>query len=227
VTDLFGFDLVDGLASGECTICHALARHTRRWLDSFWREGRQDPRTRKRFYAGGGFCPRHAWLLHDLVDGSGAAIADVYGRLADQDLARVSEVLGSRRARRRTLAAGLRRIAPCSACAEELAALPRKAEFFLELIADDAARRSYEQAAGLCYPHLLAVLEAAGDREAPARYLLEDWRHRLEELRGRLADYDRKRDHRHAAERRAEDQESWTDIIRHYVGPPPDEERQH
>ena len=220
MSDLFGFDLADGLASGECPVCFALRRHTRRWLDSFWREGRQAPATRKRFYAAGGFCRAHAWLLHDLVGDSGAAIADVYGRLAEHDLASIGELLAGRRVRRRPPARSLRRRASCSVCAEEIEALPRKAEFFLELIATEAGRARYEHAAGLCYEHLLSVLDAAGDGHELGAYLLADWRRRLEELRRRLAEYDRTRDHRYAAERR-DDERSWTDVVRHYVGSPP------
>lgn len=221
MTDLFGFDLADGLASGECPICHAMQRHTLRWLDSFWREGRHAPEARRRFYAAGGFCRGHAWLLHDLVDGSGAAIADVYGRLAEQDLSRLDELLHGRRTRRRSPAASLQRRVRCSVCAEELEALPRKAEFFIELVATGAGRARYERSSGLCYEHLRSVLDIAGDRTAATDYLLEDWRRRLEEVSRRLADYDRKRDHRYAAERREDEHQCLADIIRRYVGPRP------
>jgi hypothetical protein len=221
VPDLFTFDLADGLASGECPICFALRRHTRRWLDSFCRQGRQDPATRKRFYAAGGFCRAHAWLFHELAGDSGAAIADVYGRLAEQDLSRLDELLGGRRSRRPSPAAALRRRAPCPLCAEEIEALPRKAEFFLELVATEAGRARYERSRGLCYEHLVSVLDTAGDRDALAAHVLDDWRRRLEGLRRRLAEYDRKRDHRHAAERRDAERRSPAEMIRHYVGPAP------
>lgn len=220
MTDLFGFDLADGLASGECPVCFAMRRHSRRWLDSFWREGRQDPATRMRFYAAGGFCAAHAWLLHDIVGDSGAAIADVYGRLAEQDLARIDKLLARRRARRLP-ADFLRRPAACLVCAEEAEALPRKSEFFLELLATEAGREHYRGSTGLCYDHLLSALATAGDRERLARWLLEEWRIRLAELRRRLAEYDRKRDHRYAAERRDDEREALTDVVRRYVGPAP------
>lgn len=221
MTDLFAFDLEDGLAAGECPVCFALARHMHRWLDAFWREGRQVPAARKRFYAGGGFCRRHAWQFHALVGagGSGAAIADLYGRLAEQDVAALEELLAGRRGRRGSPAAALEPRAPCQACAEEEEALPRKAEFLLELIGTSVGRARYTRSAGVCHPHLLAVVEEAGGREELARFLLEDRRRRLVELRHRLADYDRKRDHRFAAERTESDERSWTDVIGFYVGP--------
>jgi hypothetical protein len=223
VSDVFSFDLADGLASGQCPLCYAVACDERRWLDSFWREGRQNPDARKRFYAGGGFCRRHAWLLHELVatDGSGAAIADIYGNLAEQDLATIDNVDGSSRDRRKPLHARLQRTAACSACSEEAEAVVRKAYFFLELIATEAGRRRYERSRGVCFTHLLSLLQAAGKDDTAVLYLLGDWRRRLTELRQRLADFDRKRDHRYADERRDDEQRSWTDIIHHYVGGPP------
>lgn len=223
MTDLFAFDLEDGLASGECPVCFALVLHMRRWLDAFWREGRQSPEARERFYAGGGLCRSHAWQLHELVSaggGSGAAIADLYGRLAEHDLAALDELLDGRRSRLRAAASELQANVPCFACAEEAEALPRKAEFFLELLATGAGQDRYARSAGVCRPHLLAVLEVAGRREESVRFLLEDWRRRLGDLRRRLADYDRTRDYRFAAERTAEDERSWTDVIGVYVGPP-------
>lgn len=222
MTDLFAFDLEDGLAAGECPICFSLARHMHRWLDAFWREGRQVPEARKRFYAGGGFCHRHAWQLHELVSRGGAsaaAIADLYGRLAEQDLAALDRLLEGRRPRRGEPVSALEPPAPCFACAEETEALPRKAEFFLELLGTESGRSRYERSAGVCRAHLLVLLAEAGKREQLVRYVLEDWRRRLAELRHRLAEYDRKRDHRFAAERTESDEQSWTDVIGFYVGP--------
>jgi hypothetical protein len=220
MSDLFSLELADGLMSGECPLCYAIAWHMRRWLDSFWREGRRDRRARQRFLAGGGFCRRHAWQLHELVaDHSGVAIADIYGRLAQHDLTTLDELLNSGkrhgRAHRR-----LQREARCSACLEENDALERKGQFFLELLDAGLGRAHYERSRGLCFPHLMLLLEAAADDDGATRYLLADWRRRLEELRRRLDDFDRKRDHRYADERSDDDQRSWTDVIHQYVGAP-------
>jgi hypothetical protein len=219
VTDLYSFELADGIASGECPLCYAIAGDVRRWLDSFWREGRQSPEARRRFFASGGFCPRHAWLLHDLLaEHSGAAIADLYGHLAERDLATIDHLLAKQRLRK--LAQPLRRQAQCAACTEEADALDRKTTFLLELLATETGARGYERSCGLCYTHLVMVLDAAGDDDPVARFLLAEWRRRLEELRDRLAVFDRTRDYRYAAERTASDERSWTDVIHHYVGPP-------
>ncbi len=220
MTDLFGFDLEDGLASGHCPICFAMARHTRRWLDALWKEGRRDPETRKRFYASGGFCPRHAWLLDELVGESGAPIADLYGRLAERDLARLNDEIGGKK-RRRRLADLLRREASCSVCTEEAEAVPRKSVFLLELLATERGRGRYERSAGVCVRHLVDVLDAAEEIGADSRYVLEDAQRRLAELRRRVADYDRRRDYRRAHERHESDRHACTEMIEHYVGARP------
>lgn len=220
MSDLFAFDLADGLASGQCPLCHALDVHLRRWLESFWREGRRDPGARERFYAAGGFCRRHAWALHELagVEGVGVAVADVYGRLAERDLATLDGLLRARRGPRKRAGARLQRRRDCSACVEEAEALPRKAQFLLELLSDAPGRSRYEAGHAVCFAHLVAALEVAGGDDDAGRYLLDDWRRRLEELRGRLHEYDRKRDHRYVAERREEDERAWIDIVEHYTG---------
>ena len=216
MTDLFGFDLADGFASGQCPICFALGRDERRWVDSFRREGKQDADARSRFYAGGGFCRRHAWLLHELAveHGSGAPIADVYGNLADRDLAAIDTLLAGGRH------LALARAASCSACVAEADALERKQHFFLELVETSAGRDRYARSAPLCFPHLASALAAAGDGDT-GRFLLGDWHRRLAEARERLAEFDRKRDHRFAGQRHDAEARSWTDIIRLYVGEPP------
>lgn len=194
IGDVFGFDLVDGLASGRCPVCHALAADERRWLDSFWREGRRDPATRRRFFAAGGFCSRHAWLLHDLVvdAGASAAVADAYGALAERDMAELAAPIAARgRPRTRGL---LRRTGECPACVAAADALERKTHFFRELLGNSAGRERYERSAALCLPHLRSAIAAAGREDETSVYLLHDWRRRLDAVREQLADVDRWRD---------------------------------
>jgi len=208
MSDLFSFDLADGFASGRCPICHAVALDERRWLDSFWREGRRDRETRQRFFAGGGFCPRHAWLLHGLAVEADAvgAIADVYGGLADRDLTELDRILGDGMRRRRKGGGGvLARAAGCSACVAAMEALGRKVHFLLDLLGSADGRERYGRSAGLCLLHLQAALAAAGDEGETALYLVRDWRQRLAVARERLGDV----------------RGSSSDVVRLYVGDPP------
>ena len=80
-------------------------------------------------------------------------------------------------------------------------------------------RPHYQSSDGLCFGHFLRALEhALGTDEEIARLLLDDWRERLAHVREQLAEFDRKRDYRYAAEPKGEEQGSWTEVIRRYVG---------
>lgn len=219
--DIFGYDIVEALRRSGCPLCRADAIDDRRWMNSFWREGKQDPGTRRRFYAAGGFCRHHAWLLHWLVaaEAAGAAIADIYGSLAERDIAWLDELRArlDRGKRRREAPPG--RSGRCPACVAHEAATKRKVHFFVELLSEPEVRPRYRSSGGLCFDHLARALEHALDTdEEVARFLLNDWRERLVAVRDQLAEFDRKRDHRYAAEPRGEEQSSWTEVIRRYVG---------
>jgi len=221
--DIFSYDLIEALGQPGCPLCRALSLDDRRWVDSFWREGKQDPGARTRFFEAGGFCRHHAWLLHHLVaaEGSGAAIADVYGWLATYDLRwldRIKTSLEGRQRRRRS--AVLKRRRPCPACFARDEAVKRKVHFFVDYLREPPVQEVYTNSQGLCFIHLAAVVEHALAADAPelALFLLDDWRRRLVEVRLELAEFDRKRDYRYASEPKGAEQRSWTEAIRLYVG---------
>jgi hypothetical protein len=142
VIDIFSYDLVEAFRSRGCPLCRVIAVDERRWVASFWREGKQAAGARRRFFEGGGFCRTHAWLLYRLVaaEGAGAAIADLYGALADRDLDWLAKVrtefdgVKRRRGFRR-----LKRGRPCSACAWLHGAVERKVAFFLQTLGQQRA----------------------------------------------------------------------------------------
>jgi hypothetical protein len=133
MADFLAYDLVEAFPLAGCPLCRTVAADEKRWMESFWREGRSGREARLAFYDGGGFCRRHAWLLHRLVaaGGSGAAIADVYGALAARDGERLDKLVTASSAR---LRARLQSRAPCSACVAAEDALSRKAYFLVELL---------------------------------------------------------------------------------------------
>lgn len=200
-----------------CPLCRALADAERAWIASFVREGRFAPRARARFFEAGGFCRRHAWMVHRRAAelGTGAAVADLYGNVARRDLAILGDLLrdGRRgRGRRWSLARG----DTCLACEHAEQSLERKAAFLAESLREGPVRELYAASDGLCFAHLQAAVEAADDEAA--RLLLEDWRGRLTKLERLLDEYDRRRDHRYANEPKGDEQGSWTDVIDRYVG---------
>ena len=214
MSDLFTFDLADGMASGACPVCYAIVAHLERWLTSFWQEGRQDPEARLRFYAAGGFCRDHIWLLEDVDVRHAAGVADVYSHLATRDLAALDETLRGAHGRRRRRS--LAREAGCPACEEEHDATARKVDFLLQLLTSETGRECYERSEGACLPHLIKLLDRA--EPEPARFLLVDAQRRLRALRDRLEHFDRTRDHRYARERTGDDERACHDAIERYAG---------
>jgi hypothetical protein len=223
VPDIYTYEIVEALAQPGCPLCRAVAIDDRRLVDSFRREGRQDRRARTAFFTAGGFCQRHAWLLHRLAaaEEAGAAIADLYGWLADEDLRsleRVKKTLARRGGNRKR--SGLERRARCPACRARDAASERKVHFFVQALDQPRVRERYRRSDGVCYSHLSAAVgqALANDDRPTAEFLLEDWSPRLAAVRAGLAEYDRKRDYRFADEPKGEEQRSWTEVIRRYVG---------
>ncbi len=190
--DIFDYDIVEALRRSGCPLCRVEAIDDQRWMGSFWREGKQDPGARRRFYAAGGFCRYHAWLLHRLVaaEAAGAAIADVYGSLAERDIAWLDELRANLDRGKRRRPRPLGRRAHCPACVALVAGATRKVHFFVELLAEPEARPHYQSSEGLCFGHFAE----------------------------QLAEFDRKRDYRYATESKGEEQDSWTEVIRRYVG---------
>jgi hypothetical protein len=223
--DIFGYDIVEALRRSGCPLCRVEAIDDHRWMSSFWREGKQDAGTRRRFYTAGGFCRHHAWLLHRLVaaEAAGAAIADVYGSLADRDLASLDELRASIGRSRRRRQPTLRRRGRCPACVAFADGSERKVHFFVELLAEAEVRPRYRSSQGLCLAHFARVFEhaLASDHDDVGRFVLDDWYERLRLVRGQLAEFDRKRDYRYANEPKGDEQHSWTDVIRRYVGERP------
>jgi len=205
-----------------CPLCRTVAIDNRRLVDSFWREGRLDAAARRRFLAAGGFCREHAWLLHRLVaaQGAGAAIADLYGGLADRDLAWLEETKALLRTRRGRKGVRLRRRGRCPACRARDEASERKLIFFADALDEEEARDRYRGSDGVCFTHLSGAVSAALERgrRATAAFLIADWSARLAALRTDLAEFDRKRDYRYADEPKGDEQRSWTEVIRRYVG---------
>ena len=193
-----------------CAICSALVDDEARWMEAYWREAMFDDLARARFFDAGGFCRRHAWVLHRQAkaEGYGAAVSFLYGNLARLD----SAVLAKGKARL------LRRKARCRACIVMDEAAGRKAAFLGQVLEEEPLRERYAAGDGLCYEHLTLAAEKAG--KPVAAFLLADWRARLDVLRAGLAEYDRKRDYRFAEETKGDEQHSWTDVIRRYVGEP-------
>jgi hypothetical protein len=213
--------LVEALDQPGCPLCRERLRSERWEIEMFVRDGRFSREARPLFLAGGGYCNRHAWLLHAQLSRheNGAPIADLYGMVLRHDRASLRALrarLGSRTRRQRQ---EMRRQA-CLACTNVEAADARHAYFFMQALQDDAVRRRYEHVDGLCVAHALSVLEEALESEQKdiAYFVIDETLRRMEGVAERLAEYDRRRDFRYADQPKGDEQHSWTDVVRLYVG---------
>jgi len=225
VPDLSNFEIARAFKQPGCPLCRVLAADEERAMQRFWRDGRFVPAVRLAFFASGGFCPRHAWLLHEQVmrAGRSGALTDLYDALSRRDLGRIARVLDGEKPRRGD--SGRRELAcraGCPACEELERATARKAHFACELLREEGMVAAYRASDGFCFRHLGDVLVAGADADQGlARSLLDDWRERLAVLREQLAEFERKRDYRHAHEPRGDEQRAPTDAVRRYAGEPP------
>jgi hypothetical protein len=222
MVDVFAYDIVEAFRQRGCPLCRALSEFEAIAMETFLREGHRPNEVRVRFVAGGGFCRQHAWLLHRLAveHETPVPIAHVYTRLVNHDLDFMGRLEAEiAQTRKRRLSGRLRREASCLACQWAEESLRRKAAFLVDALDSGTLRAQYAESDGLCHAHLVAAVEEAlEERPDVALFLLGDWRLRLERLAHDLAEYDRKRDVRYAQEPKGAEQESWTEVIRRYVG---------
>ena len=207
-----------------CPLCRTEAVSEGRYIASFLREGWRVRSARAHFNRAGGFCRRHGWELYGAAheELTGAGVAAVYGQLPKRDLTALDELLAEARGRRwsRTVRDYVRRESRCPACSAMERIRASHASFLVELLGDELGQDTYGASDGLCFNHLRDSVLSALDRrgaEGVARYLLEDWRLRLDSLGHQLREYDRKRSYDNP-EPTAAEQCAWTEVIRRYVG---------
>lgn len=222
MVDPTNLELVEGLGRGGCPLCRQRVSAELREIEMFVREGRFSREARPRFRTGGGYCKRHAWLLHAQLSehGNGAPVADLYGMVLRHD----REALRAfrephHRGRRHRITSPLVRTR-CLACENTDAADERHAYFFMCALQERWVRRLYEASDGLCVPHALAVLDEALEAEQSevGRFVINETLRRLGSAADSLAEYDRRRDVRHAHLPKGDEQHAWTDVIRLYAG---------
>lgn len=203
------FELHDALKAGGCPLCRLAHKAGARYLDTLNYEGVNDPGLRQALRAARGLCRDHAWRLARLR-GSPLSIAIIYRNIIN-DLINALEsrepATIRRSAGRRGLVARLGGTAECPACLVEKEATHRAAETFLAHLEDPEIAGTYEQAGGLCLPHLRDVLARAGEEQAR---LLQGWQLAIYRgLQGELSEFIRKHDHRFRDEPFGSEADSW------------------
>ena len=226
--DLSNFEIAQAFREPGCPLCRVLAADEEREMQQFWRDSRLLPLVRRSFLDNGGFCPRHAWLLHEQVTraGRGGALTDLYEALAARDQGRIERLVASSEGNPEAFARQLHEFihaSGCFACQELEAATERRSHFARQLLQEEGMFEAYVRSDGFCYRHLGGVLVDAGEHApALASALLRDWNERLSRLRHELAEFEWKRDYRRANEPRGVEQEAPTHAVSRYAGEQPD-----
>ena len=192
-------------------------------MDVYVHERGQAAETQRLFSERGGFCREHAWLFHrrSALALTGAPVAQMYEGLLSRDIARLERLAQQLPDKQAAVA----RSARCStgetvrpANAPSNGSTTRPAAFVAALREPDV-QAAYEPRTGCAssISTLSGRRRSAGDSHV-AGFLIGDLKRRLEQLKTRLDEYERKRDYRFAAARTDADSAAWTDVVRSYVG---------
>ncbi len=200
------------LAAPGCPICRMGEEVARRYLRFVLHESVNDPATRSRLASAWGFCRRHAWhflRLEGMTMRDGMSTAN----LAEGLLEAAEETLRDRpagagpspslkrraRQKRERFLRALTPTGPCPACDLQTKQEGYSLMVLLRVLSEDTWRGRVAKSEGLCLPHLREALDQ-GEPEAPLRWLLEDFRRRVAELREQIEEYLRKHDYRFSGE---------------------------
>jgi len=203
------FRFVEACGEPGCPLCRCVTRESRGYLDALLYEQVTDPDTRRTIRASWGFCNWHTWMLLEIQQAIfGAAI--IYADLVERAL-RQTERLGDgpgRRGKRgwfSTLMARPRRSHPaveqyrgravCPACRHAADTERRCLEPLVTFIDDGDLAAAYARSQGLCLPHLLAAVEANGERPG-TRTLVDSTRRKWMEIGDDVSSFVRKHDYR-------------------------------
>jgi hypothetical protein len=206
-------ELRDAAARPGCSLCRVGEEAAQRYLRYVLHEGVNDGATRIRLDRSWGFCRRHAWhflglewgSMHDslgmatLSEGLVDAAGDILDAFLDAPPPR-SRARGAGRAPLEGLARALEPAESCRACQVQAEHESYAATVLARTLEDPGWRQRFIESDGLCLVHFRAVVLTEESPER-LRWLIEDYRRRLRELRSDLEEYARKHDYRFSQER--------------------------
>lgn len=192
------FNLLDAFREG-CPLCYLANKSASRYLDNLLYEHVTDPQTRQQIKKAMGFCNKHAWQLQK--SGESLGISIIY-----EDLLKVLEgELGEIRSIKRTDDL-------CPACEQKKAAENRYASTFIESMTDQEFINAYENAFGLCRPHLAMVIEKCKSEKTVQKIIAIEL-DKIDALIKELKELQRKYDHRFSKEKIGKEGNSWIRAI--------------
>jgi len=197
--------LTRALEAEGCPVCR-LTREGEEWvLWGMLYELSGDPEVHQRFRTSLGLCSRHAALLARLV-----AKRDL---ITPSAVARLYEGLSYHV--RRELERGIPE-GDCGLCEYARDRAQRYAEALARFLEAPEARELYRRSAGLCLPHLRAVLVSA--RPEVRELLLKDFARRLENLEEKLRELQRKQSYDVTEGVTPEESRAWREALWRFGG---------
>ncbi|HEY8392401.1 MAG TPA: DUF6062 family protein [Capillibacterium sp.] len=206
------YNLAEALSEGACPVCRCLAAATGRSLRNFLYEFVNDPSTRDRLRACGGFCREHARALQQLGDPLAHSI--IYADLIDGLCAGLTEQAAARNGHP---AVPEEKEAACPVCREEKETQKRYLDGLLAAVRQSAFREEYRKQGFLCRPHFTAAYNLARDSETRS-FLTAVQVERLSQLSGELKEFIRKSDYRFAGELPGSERDAWLRAVRFWTG---------
>jgi hypothetical protein len=165
-----------------CPICAGLRQELFDYFVDLQQVGAEEQQD---FLAGGGLCQVHAWQFRDMA--TAGTINQMYAPLIESSAAQLKQMRGNHSKDKPSMRKS------CAAC-ELLERTQRvQVEKFLEYMKTPDGKVYYQNALGLCLPHLEVTL-AANPTEDIRGFLLEEQSRHLEELSEDMRNYVLKRE---------------------------------
>lgn len=187
----------EALVGAGCAVCRLNRAAIEGWMDSLLRDGITDVKARLRFRESGGLCAEHGRLLEER--GNPLAVA-----ILMRDL--LTEVPPTRQAKP----------VRCPLCAFLSETEGRYASGLARVLEHPADRERFAAGAGLCVPHVRALLHRA--RRGSRAALASICEAHLAPLAAELAEVIRKHDYRYTSEGWGPEADAWRRAVALWSG---------
>ena len=194
------YNLLNACADPGCPVCRVGAHSVKRYLKSIFNEFVNDRATRDNLLKSLGFCGEHSQLLLNtsIADALGASI--IYENIVKKmlrELPRQHDAKGVKNA--------VNRNRNCMACEQRNAVTDRSINEIRNSLGNEKMKNALLGSDGLCFPHLLQVLENNQNVD-DADFLLSLTKTKLEARQIEMAELIRKNDHNFRSEEITKDE---------------------
>lgn len=201
-------DLFDACAQPGCPICRVGAHSVKRYLKSIFNEFVNDITMRDNLLKSLGFCYEHTQLLLNvrIADALGASI--IYENIVKKllrELPEQSKVDDVKKASSKSI--------NCPACERRDSVFDRSMLALSKSLGDEKMRSSLSESDGLCFPHLIHVVEQTKNVE-DADFLLSLTKEKLATRQFEMAEVIRKNDHQFQDEKISQEEATaWKKVM--------------